>query len=399
MNVHFKNKRTPWWVWIVAGHLCLLTVTGLGILDPDWPYLWRLRLTMRLTHEMNLGAWWSGICLLAVGLISFQLSSTKKTEFRRSWLALALIATGLSLDEIGSLHERLLGNKVIFYGTVAFGILVILPILRNFVKNPATRKTGIQICIAFALFVLVAAQERLEHYIDWSLFPIWTSAIRAMLEEGTELVGILLLFTAVVSQLDDDKQRSFQILVADLRYAPRLMTIVFACLFLNLAACLFVLPSLADIPRRGNPGVWYPVAINFLLFCTTFWIRKTNRTERVVWQIVSGAFLISSATVMVDWLMLLPGYQQFLNDIAKRILTLYIWQGLLIFWLLRAKYIDVRRCAITLASALVLITLNLSFSDHENFLLIFYSIFLTILSSVIFSTIRGAPLVIASAGN
>src|SRR5690606_32202148 len=69
-----------------------------------------LRRYFNLAHENNLAAWWSGSLLLVAALHALdgraKLASLGDRRTAAAWAALALVLIALSLDEVGSLHER-----------------------------------------------------------------------------------------------------------------------------------------------------------------------------------------------------------------------------------------------------------------------------------------------------
>ncbi len=113
MNITKKLRLIPWWVWIVAVDLVLVFITIIKHNLPD--SLWGIYHHFDLGREMNMAAWWSGICLVALAFLAYELYSTNKDRTRVAWLILSLILFGLSLDEIGSLHERVESWKIIIW--------------------------------------------------------------------------------------------------------------------------------------------------------------------------------------------------------------------------------------------------------------------------------------------
>jgi hypothetical protein len=62
-----------------------------------------------LAEEKNLAAFWEGWCFLLVSILAFEryLQSNRTAPYEgQSWLGLSVLAAGLSLDELGSIHER-----------------------------------------------------------------------------------------------------------------------------------------------------------------------------------------------------------------------------------------------------------------------------------------------------
>ena len=144
-----------------------------------------------------MGALWSGLLMLVVGVHAFdgwKLHRQDRPSLAAGWLSLALIMAIFSLDEIGSLHERvnlLLDDtwiELVPFAMVLIALYAHMSIA--FLKHQDHQKLWIWITGAFVLFASVALQEYVEHRISWpdSWRPIRTSA-----EEGSELVASLLL--------------------------------------------------------------------------------------------------------------------------------------------------------------------------------------------------------------
>lgn len=376
------KKRIPWWVWIAGIDLVLLLLTAAERIRPGWPYLWRLIDTAPLTHEMNLGSWWSSMCLFAVALVCYELSATKQADFKMAWLGLAFIVALLSFDEIGSVHERLgLISPDLGRFLFAAGLLAVIPlyVVAKLFRHPETKTASVLICIAFGLFASVAGQEWIEKSLPWSQFPRWTRVLRPVVEEGTELGAVLLLFAAVVTQRGGPGRKSFQALVVDPRNVRSAAVPLLVGLALNAAICLIVLPNLtyAPGPSYGNPAIWYPAVLGVAISGAAFWIgRDSSRWMGAAWKMIAVGFLLSSAALMTDLLKLVPWTPLYLMpDLWSRLVPVYGWQTILIAWMVRKEYLGAAAGAITMALAVVLASLHFRFADQQGLVLLLYSVF------------------------
>jgi len=112
----------------------------------------------------------------------------------RAWLTLSILAATLSFDEIGSLHERLpdwwsvLPFALVFAAMFSYATFVLI-------RSEEHRKQGLLVGGAFLLLSSIALQEEIQFRVDWPWFLI---GIRAVVEEGTELLATILLVRASI---------------------------------------------------------------------------------------------------------------------------------------------------------------------------------------------------------
>lgn len=184
---------------------------------------------MQLTHENTLGAWWSGVLLMMLSVHAYdaRLAALKSSpHVERAWAILACILIFLSADEVGSIHERL-GILGVRAGVGAWGFLIplgavlgafLLAALHIFWKAGGEHRRRVwPLTLGFALLGSVAVQEFIEHAVDWGTGPaVW---IRAAVEEGTELLGMIVLLSvllrpamAIASRATPPERRLFNIL-------------------------------------------------------------------------------------------------------------------------------------------------------------------------------------------
>ena len=286
-----KLSAIPWWQWVLGVDLILVLAT---IAHPHLtPYPGDSLNPLNLASEMNFAAWWSGILLLVFGLLAYELYSVRRDETRTAWLILAFAWAGLSLDEIGSLHERV----AIFFGWIAFvpigliGAALVSYALYTLLKQRSAR--GSAAVILLGLFIMSSAvlYEYFERLVDW---PSWAVGLRVGAEEGTELLGMFLCLSGVV------KQRPHQVWPTGLsRMIPnphRMLHIdalliggFFFHLIVSVLTAMYV-----EIAERGVPAVWYPTALFLVLAFAALW-RFWARSKR------EPAGLESRAREFVAW--------------------------------------------------------------------------------------------------
>jgi hypothetical protein len=135
--------------------------------------------------------YWEAWCLLLTALLAlerFLNGATPAPSARQAWAGLAVLAAGLSLDELGSLHER---ADFLFAPWGFSGRSALLPpalpatvlldwTLQRLVRFPKRRAFWLTVG-AFVALGSVAAQEHLKHALRW---PWWLRGLRFGVMEG-----------------------------------------------------------------------------------------------------------------------------------------------------------------------------------------------------------------------
>jgi hypothetical protein len=245
-----------------------------------------------LAEEKNLATYWEGLCLLLVSILAierfFKGAATGKTE-KQGWLGLSVLAAGLSLDELGSIHERTPG---LFYSwgltgsmvsklplAVPLGIVLVWTLhgMRHLRERRSFRLT----LSAFLLFGLVVFQEYLEFSINW---PRWMKGVRLGFEEGTELAAIFCLLAAVLRKsVTSRKAGSIICLIPAAQTVVRLRPwVTYATLAGFIPLGILTLHVLKDATYRGIPSAWLPfvllnLASGMAFACSRFVLQYKNR--------------------------------------------------------------------------------------------------------------------------
>lgn len=165
-----------------------------------------------IATENNAAVWFASMGFALSGFFAiwiFFLEHAKASKWQSyGWLGIAFFFLALSLDEMGSVHERqgLYGiPSWILYAailpTVIISIYYIRFLFDALKKNP---RTIILFVLGFALFVLVVL---VESFLEESMKALagrehiaWTIFI-SLLEEGLELLGSLLFLSGILSWL------------------------------------------------------------------------------------------------------------------------------------------------------------------------------------------------------
>ena len=239
--------------------------------SPDRRGLVQYLAQFTLAEERNLATYWEGWCLLLIAVLAFErFLQGRKTEAytNQSWLGLSVLAAGLSLDELGSIHEQapVLFARWGFSGSIKSmlplavpGLALLIVTLRRMWSFANHRSFWLTLS-AFVLFGSVAFQEHLEHTIAW---PWWAEGIRVGIEEGTELVGTFLLLSILVSPMNHrGKIKSI------FELAPRDETIILLKPALVLVTLLSFIPLavftdfvVGEAHHRGTPAAWLPFVL------------------------------------------------------------------------------------------------------------------------------------------
>jgi hypothetical protein len=208
VSVVFVDSRPPRpaarqvFAFCIAVSLGLVAVTGAVRFGLGHPGLEAVLRRMSLATENGLGAWWSGLLLAVLALLAWDGVGGARGRLAGAWAVVAGVLAFLSLDEVGSLHERL-GGLGLAWGVGEWGLVLPLGAALGLplgwallvIGREAGWRRAIMLGVGFALLGSVAVQEYFEHKLVWPDGVV--SAVRVMVEEGTELVGMLLLMATL----------------------------------------------------------------------------------------------------------------------------------------------------------------------------------------------------------
>ncbi|MFT3966893.1 MAG: hypothetical protein QM690_13530 [Sphingobium sp.] len=210
---------------------------------------------VNLGAETNLAAWWSGTLLLTASFCFGLCAVRRSLGLRAPWIILSALWALLSFDEVGSLHERLTsftdGPKALALWSMA--ALIILGggyAGLRLLLHPGGRRCALYLLTGALLDASVVLQEFVEHRVEW---PAWSTGLRAMVEEGTELLASLFVLKGVSGIL---RETGFALPSR----RPVLIGLTLA-LLLNGLLVVHYSSGLTDIPGRGDPGAWFPFAV------------------------------------------------------------------------------------------------------------------------------------------
>lgn len=354
-----------WWAIFVLINAILVVCTIAYPHLPDFPQKWRIITPFSLHGEMSIAVWWSGITLLLAALLCFDRYRNNSESDKLSWLSLSLVMAGLSLDEIGSFHERI---SLIsgWSGMVPFALIIFCLIIYSvfsLYKTKDTKKNALYILIAFTVYGSVALQEFMEHLLTW---PIWLTGLRVGIEEGCELLGTFLIIYAAIYKKAEHTPKNIFSLFPTLNTMHSLKYIAVICLVIHvIGSYIFLQLNIQD--ERGNPMIWYPAAILFCAFIVCLWnSTRSESSGKIGWNFLLIACLLSSIGVMSQlFIILLPGIENIISTklIEEKYVLHYLLQlliaGILAFKLLLIKNsVFIASCTITIGLVLTSIFLD-----------------------------------------
>jgi hypothetical protein len=256
-------------VWGINGVFIAVTIVY-PYLPDNRRGLGKLLALFSLQFEKNLATYWEAWCLLLIALLALERclnEGTPAPSARQAWAGVAVLAAALSLDELGSLHER---ADFLFAPWGFSGRTALLPLalpaaaLLGWTLGPLARlsdRRAFWLTLgACAALGSVAAQEHLEHALRW---PWWVKGLRFGVEEGTELAGVFLLFAAVLAPTT--RAEPFTPVV---HLFPRRETLLRLKPAVGVLTLLGVVPlglltvrTLAVTDNRGIPAAWLPFVL------------------------------------------------------------------------------------------------------------------------------------------
>ena len=286
-----------WQVLVFAINLFLILVTAI------LPYMgnsflkWGVLNRLNLGTEMNLAVWWSGSLMLLVGIIAYELSNWDIYS-RSAWVILAILFSLLSLDEIGSIHERV-GNLIV--GLAAYLMIALLAgsalILASWIlwKNKRDRYGLMLLLSGIAFLVSAAPNEYIEHHVLW---PDYLLGPRTAFEEGLEISGALLCLIGITRyRTTDQLGRIGLVSLFAIGSSTSAKKILLAGFVLHIGIA-WISAYYIEIGPRGDPAVWYFMAIFNFLAVTFFLKAKKKPLTYFTHLLAAGYFMALSAGSM-----------------------------------------------------------------------------------------------------
>lgn len=215
---------------------------------------------LNLGNENNLGAWFSSSLLASIAAAAVLCLAAERAGTARGlagplgWSLVALLFAGLSLDELGSLHERLPDLQPGLYWLFWLGPFVVaIPVFLGVFGYLRLRHRLLSVsllAVGIAAFCLVPLQEYLEFLpADGVRRQAW----QVVAEEGSELLGMTAFLAALLCYAISDPGEKWQVLVTrdiSLTFDANLLRVV----VVTTAALLAVVCQAAAVlwPAEGD---------------------------------------------------------------------------------------------------------------------------------------------------
>lgn len=344
--------------------------------EGGWRALW-LAGQFSLGLENVVAAWYASMLLLLVGLAAIACFALDIRHYRSGrtravsygWLVFAVVFAGLSLDELGSLHEHMGALQWLqvvdlsgWTGPLLVPIVAVALFMAvfAFVRVRRSPTALVLMFLGILLFLSVLAQEHLELSL-WKR-PVPGSArnrppVLEMLEEGTEIFGSLSFLAACVvyawmllghvgsRRAQEKNVREFHLRL-NIRRATRAMLGVGAVIIAGAVLFYFAYLPFVDVPPQyGNPVYWFATTLTFLvaLGCFSLWLTTpgSTRTEQNFLShariplLFLGLFALvlsldhGTAHILTDWLWNNSEGRRFLVDLvligATLLLAASLW--------------------------------------------------------------------------
>ena len=260
-----------------------------------------------LAWENTLATWYSSMLLLIVALLAIicfvidrQNRMNRYNNFLSyGWVIISLIFTGLSLDEIGAIHESLgnidffrrLGVKEALLSNTFYILIALVGVFMaafgflRFKKNKWAMIVGI---FGVLLFITVPLQERLE----WSK-AIWDtntknydrSAYSIIIEEGTEIFGSLSFIICLVQYLivrhkkDPEGNENFLINRKLLINPKQMFRSAIIVIFIFILLTITIQYGFLQVQKSDNgiPENWFPSMAAFTTSLISFYLYFENK--------------------------------------------------------------------------------------------------------------------------
>ena len=320
-------RRIRWWVIPLVINILLLSCTvGWSFIPKDTGQEYLkivnyLVANMSLRGEMTLAAWWSGTLMFATGLACYENAGGSSEWTVASWSFLAIVFVGFAVDEMASIHERLLGNWSVIIALVLAGGIGVFAALWTLSRRDGMGLTVFLFALGIGLMASAAPQEYLEHSITWKELPqpkiLWN--LRLGMEEGSEIFGALLcLIGAVNHRREADKYERLASSIPNPLNMSGLLYVAITSFFLHVAVTVAIFGRV-EIGQRGDPFVVYPTLLFMVAFATK--LRRGKNRDSVLIRYLERLTFV--ATSIFTFYFLSVSTDIFPGDVRASVLRIY----------------------------------------------------------------------------
>lgn len=310
------HNTLPRWLLAMIVVTVLLVLYNAPDIYNQLPDTWKHRRgSFLMLFEMNYPTWWTGMLLFSAALLFLESASTRERSLRTACAALGALTGALSIDEIGSIHERVSILSDVWFGSpwtalapfALLGMIALVAGVRGIRASVSGRRAAGFVVGGFVVFALVVVQEYLEHHPEFPKFMMKAFGIkpggRIVIEEVTEMVGaMLVLVGAALVRSRDRFAPPLGFVLARPLNISLLQPLLVAGLILHCLVAFFLLPDSRELTLRGNPAGWYPPAVFFLLFCHGYWQYRDFRDRRNAGSVT--LYGIREKTAGAGWLLM-----------------------------------------------------------------------------------------------
>ena len=302
-----KSVSNEWVYWFLSVDVVCVLVTSLLRYMPHESNIigystFKLLLRqVELGVEMNIGSWWLGLNIFLAALISYEIFSVMEDKRKFSWLILSIVFLGLSVDEVGSIHERVFSSWYVILGVFLVGIIPFAYAIWELFRARESRKSAVLILIGFGVMTLAVPMEYLEHHLTW---PSSLVGLRIGFEEGFEVFGALICLVAIVQQRRDLPWSNTLSRVVPNPFLMRGLYSILVGGFLMHIISSIPISLFWKIGARGSPSVYYPSFVFVIVGSSCFWASHYgNVTRKKMWLCRSVVMFYMS---LVSFYLILP---------------------------------------------------------------------------------------------
>jgi hypothetical protein len=271
----------------------------------EWPLFYKILLQADLARENDVAVWFSSMLLLFVSLVCLLCFAAEprgenKSRLRFGWAVSALIFAGLSLDEMGSLHEKIaIWQSDMGWLVLLVPFVIVVPVYMLLFGLIQIRRS--RVGFFFTLFGVVCfSLVPVFEFFEMSSLPEAGQPLWQALEEGTELIGMLaflaatfcfaLFFARMQNPASQPECATIRLEFSRRRFFD--ITLLLALFgFVGIAATNALIPKSDIYGVDGIPENWFPSA---LLLCAALLLLHLARYGLAISAILMSIYVGSN---------------------------------------------------------------------------------------------------------